>query len=441
MTFRPSVLPDRDNDILSTFIRSFERARQLRRADQAESRAQAEFEARQEDREARREEQLFQTRLQVATDPSLTTLQDPTTRAIRQQVGRVSPAGGPDIARALSAVAEEARPRLGVIPGTEEEVFFDPMGRERALRQAAELERELEPPDPEMTAEARAQRRAALSAAGVPEEELPILERDPEAARQRLQSLSAERARRETAEIAREGATTGGERERQETIEAIKDQFESIGRPITDAQAAIFEANPRMMEDAMRPIPRARQEAIVEDLDRMQDILDDIESAELSSSEKLTRKRRALIDGGFMGPAEDFGTGLRRFQESRQEMRDMAGTFLQPDQGPDPDNGPAEESGLGENQPARTINPANIPAAAAAIEDLNFADRNAELDRVFPGLSATDRAAIMREAGPAPIISGDPAAGTEVGAERGVVPVEEETPAGGQTLSQRRRPR
>jgi hypothetical protein len=44
MTFRPSVLPDRDNDIISTFTRSFERARNLVRADQANAREQKAFE-------------------------------------------------------------------------------------------------------------------------------------------------------------------------------------------------------------------------------------------------------------------------------------------------------------------------------------------------------------------------------------------------------------
>jgi len=43
MTFRPSVLPDRDNDILSTFTRSFENARNLVRQDQADKRAQLLF--------------------------------------------------------------------------------------------------------------------------------------------------------------------------------------------------------------------------------------------------------------------------------------------------------------------------------------------------------------------------------------------------------------
>ncbi len=44
MTFRPSVVPDRDNDIISTFTRSFESARNLVRKDQADKRARVQFE-------------------------------------------------------------------------------------------------------------------------------------------------------------------------------------------------------------------------------------------------------------------------------------------------------------------------------------------------------------------------------------------------------------
>lgn len=418
MTFRPSVLPDRDNNVIDTFIRTFERARQSRRADQAQARADAEFTARQEDREARKQEAIFQTRLDIARDPTLQVGPETGPRAaFRQQAGAVSPAGGPDIASALRGVSEaaagEAPVPIGVLPGTEEEVSFLPQGQ--ADVEAAEARRAFEEAAPEREAQAQERREidAALEAAGVPIEERRVLVRDPPAARQRLQSLSTEAGRRETGEATREAATTGGERERSANIAAIQARGEEVGRPITDAQAAIFEANPDQLEDFLRPIPEARQEQITADLDRMQDILDDIEGEELSNAEKLTRKKRALIDGGFMGPAEDFATGLRRFQDSRREMREMAGTFLQPVA--QPGAGPAPESGLGGDEPRQTIASGQIPAAAALIEDLNFAERNEELDRVFPGLTATDRAAIMRAAGPAPVISGQP--GSQVGDE------------------------
>jgi hypothetical protein len=423
VTFRPSVLPDRDNDILSTFIRSFERARQLRRADQADARAGAEFNARQEDREARKAEAEFNTRLEIARSPELSTLADPTTRAIRQQVGAVAPAGS-QISGAFSAVSEisdQSRRSMGEIPGTDDEVFFNPRGREQRVRSDAALERDLGRPEREQAAAATAEERTeianALRQAGVSEEEILVLQRNPEDARQRLQSISAQSGRDTAAETGRETpTTTGGERTRAARIADIMQQAEDVNKPISEAQAGIFEDNPDQFEDFLRPVPQARQEAIQDDLDRMQDRIDDIEADELSSEEKLTAKKRALIDGGYMGPAEAFSVGLARFQDARREAREMAGTFLQPvSRTAQPGAGPAEASGLGGNEPRQSITSAEIPGFAAEIEDLNFADRTAELDRVFPGITAADRAAIMRAAGPAPVISGQP--GSQVGDE------------------------
>ena len=212
----------------------------------------------------------------------------------------------------------------------------------------------------------------------------------------------------------------------------IADYVMITGLGSGDAQAAIFEANPRMMEDALRPIPQERQDIILEDLDRMQEVLDDIEADELSNAEKLERKKRALIDGGYMGPTEAFSVGLARFQEARQEARSMAGTFLKP-LSAEPGAGPAEASGLGGNEPRQSISSAQIPAAAALIEDLNFTERNEELDRVFPGMTQADRAAVHRAAGPAPVISGEP--GSEVGA----IPGEEPDTTGGRQGTRGRR--
>ena len=453
MTFRPSVQPDRDNDILSTFVRSFERARQLRRADQADSRASAEFTARQEDREAQKQATILQSNLAIREDPSLSfdqafeVQQLPGTQAT---VTAEAPGGGREqIATAQGpTLIETARGEsVGTGPGGRE-IFFSErageVGREQRAEREIAAERRLQEPERREAQEAAASERReledALRTAGVNEEEIRVLVRNPQAARQRLQSISAQAGRAETAGAAREGVTTGGERERAANITAIQDQFESVGRPISDAQAAIFEANPRMMEDALRPIPQERQDIILEDLERQQDVLDDIEADELSNAEKLERKKRALIDGGYMGPTEAFSVGLARFQEARQEARSMAGTFLQPvSLTPEPGAGPAEASGLGGNEPRQTVSSAQIPAAAAIIEDLNFADRNAEIDRVFPGISAADRAAIMRAAGTAPVISGEP--GSRVGDEPGDAALREEpdTTTGQQGRRGRRR--
>lgn len=422
MTFRPSVQPDRDNDVLSTFVRSFERARQQRRADQADSRANAEFNARQEDREAQRQDRILQTNLDVATDPGLQFQRGfeinqelPGTRA---QVTAEAPGGGRQtIAEALGPDLQTTREVEGELVGKGpggREIFFSEeagvQGREAEARRGVEFERELGEPERLEQAEADRQERAeletALRAAGVPESEITVLKRNPQAARQRLQSISAQSGRDTAATAARGAGETGGERTRAARIQNVIERAREVGKPVTDAQAGIFADNPRQFEDFLRPIPEARQEQISEDLDRMQEVLDDIESDELTNPEKLERKKRALIDGGFGGTAEAFGTMLDRFQDARREAREMAGTFLEPVSLPaQPGAGPAEESGLGGDEPRETINSTQIPGIAAAIEDLNFADRNDAIDRLAPAATALDRAAIMRAAGPAPITS------------------------------------
>jgi len=431
VTFRPSVLPDRDNDVLSTFVRSFERARQLRRADQAASRAQQEHVARQEDREAQKQATILQSNLAVAADPALSFEQAFEVGQVPGTTATVTAEGADGRVPIASAVGPELteveRGRsIGAGPGGQEIFFSEEAGARAAeddARREAELQRELGEPERREASEAVAQERteiaAALRAAGVAEEEIRVLVRNPEDARQRLQSISAQSGRDTAAAATRETpTTTGGERTRTANIAAIMQQAEDVDKPISEAQAAIFEDNPDQFEDFLRPIPQARQDVIMEDLDRMQDRIDDIEADELSSEEKLTAKKRALIDGGYMGPAEAFSVGLARFQDARREAREMAGTFLQPvSRTARPGAGPAEASGLGGNEPRSQISSAQIPAAAALIEDLNFSDRNAELDRVFPGLSAGDRAAIHRAAGEAPVISGQP--GSQVGDEPG----------------------
>lgn len=419
MTFRPSVLPDRDNDILSTFVRSFERARQQRRADQADSRAQGEFNARQEDREAQKQDRILQANLEVSSRPELSfdrtfeiNQELPGTRA---QVTAETPGGGRQtIAEALGPDLQTTREVEGELQGRApggQEIFFSEeagvQGREREARRTVEFERELDEPARLEQAEATAAERrdldAALAQAGVPIEERRVLVRDPPAARQRLQSISAQAGRDTGAAAARGAGETGGERTRASRIQDVIARAREVGKPVTEAQAGIFADNPSQFQDFLRPIPEARQEQISEDLDRMQDVLDDIESDELTNPEKLERKKRALIDGGFGGTAEAFGTMLERFQDARREARELAGTFLEPVA--QPGAGPAEESGLGGDEPRATINSTQIPGIAAAIEDLNFADRNDAIDRLAPAATALDRAAIMRAAGPAPTLS------------------------------------
>lgn len=89
-SFRPSVLPDRDNDILSTFTRSFERARQRVYEDQANKRAQDAFDMQVEERDYQRgrdiiadEQEAARNRITVETTPGMTVVPDRT-----ESVGR-----------------------------------------------------------------------------------------------------------------------------------------------------------------------------------------------------------------------------------------------------------------------------------------------------------------------------------------------------------------
>ena len=113
MTFRPSVLPDRDNDILSTFTRSFERARQLVRQDQADRRAQQAFELQQEERRQALEDRRLEFDLKVAEDPALSF------RDITPEQA--------ELAQALGADPRTGGFRAPTLPGTRDEGgFIDP---------------------------------------------------------------------------------------------------------------------------------------------------------------------------------------------------------------------------------------------------------------------------------------------------------------------------
>lgn len=94
MTFRPSVVPDRDNDIISTFTRSFESARNLVRQDQADKRARLQFEQETRSRERDIEDREFDAAVRSGQAGTF----DPG-RFTGQRPGVV---GGQDIAAALS---------------------------------------------------------------------------------------------------------------------------------------------------------------------------------------------------------------------------------------------------------------------------------------------------------------------------------------------------
>ena len=72
-TFRPSVLPDRDNDILSSFTRAFESARQRSRQDQADRQATRLFEEKLLDLSEAREARNLEAGIRLATTPGFQT--------------------------------------------------------------------------------------------------------------------------------------------------------------------------------------------------------------------------------------------------------------------------------------------------------------------------------------------------------------------------------
>lgn len=109
MTFRPSVLPDRDNDILSTFTRSFERARQLVRQDQADRRAQQLHDLDVRERERAIEDREFQAAMELATTPGIETRTG--ARRITPQQQSIIEAFGRD--RQGGVVDEVRAPRIG----------------------------------------------------------------------------------------------------------------------------------------------------------------------------------------------------------------------------------------------------------------------------------------------------------------------------------------
>jgi hypothetical protein len=117
MTFRPSVVPDRDNDIVSTFTRSFERARNLVRQDQADVRERKAFDLEQRVRTQALEDREFEAGVRrgqpgvFRTDGGAGQAggAEPIAEALGA-AGAVSPAFGPD----LGAVREVAKGGVGV---------------------------------------------------------------------------------------------------------------------------------------------------------------------------------------------------------------------------------------------------------------------------------------------------------------------------------------
>jgi hypothetical protein len=306
MTFRPSVLPDRDNDILSTFTRSFERARQQRRADQADSRAQGEFEARQEDRQAQRQDRILEANLAVAEAPGLSfeqgfdVNQRGTTAEVRQgETGRLlGEAQGPTLRLQDQGV------EVGRGPGGRS-IFRSELatreGRRETVLREAELEDEAGAParrrtlqEEEREAEARA---TALRSQGVPEAEIAALKFDEAGTRQRLNLAATESAR-----TARPATDTGTERLRQQDIDAISERADEAGITLQPGQAeTLARSTAAQIEDFFSDFPKAERDQLQRRVDDLVEQLSkiDLNTGLLDRAEQNKARQRAMRDSGF----------------------------------------------------------------------------------------------------------------------------------------------
>lgn len=390
MTFRPSVLPDRDNDVLSTFTRSFERARQQRRADQADARATAEFNARQEDREAQRQDRILQTNLAVAADPALQFQQGFDINQ-RGTTATVTQAGeGPDAGRLLAEAQgptlrlQEQGVEVGRGPGGQS-IFRSETaareGRREAILREAQLQDEAGGParrrtrqEEEREAEARA---TALRSQGVPEEEIAALKFDEAGTRQRLNLAATESAR-----TARPPTDTGTERLRQQDIAAIEQRAEENDMILQPGQAeTLARSTAAQIEDFFSDFPKAERDALQERVDNLVEQLSRIDENRglLSIGEQNSARERAIRDSGFEGRA-----GLNAAQERLREFSEGQGAIRSRGTG---STGPADVDGsaLGD-----------IPTGALKMSPQQHEDFGV----VVQGLSRSDAITMIRTAEP-----------------------------------------
>ena len=390
MTFRPSVLPDRDNNLLSTFTRTFEATRQAIRQDQADRRANLEQESRLEERAFQREREEFAVRADIARDPTLQVGAETGRRAgFRQQAGGTTPAGQPDIFGALRGISEEAAGAppvpVGTLPGTDEEVSFLPQGREDALRAEADLQRELGAPEREEAQAATRQERqeldTALESIGVPLEERRALVRDPASARRRINAAATEEARQE-----RPPTVTGAERVRAADIAALIEEAEGIGKPIDEATARRFILDPAARRAHFAIITEQEQRVIQRRIDAVSDELARLERdrQDLSAEEFNSRRNRLFREQGFSG-VDDFNEQRREFQEA------LSGGNRLPTVSPDPPDGPL--SGLGGE--SRKISDQQVEGIAPILARMSETEREAEIRRIVPDATQADVDALM----------------------------------------------
>ena len=147
MTFRPSVLPTRDNTIIDTFTRTFNATQRAIAIDQANKRADRELDLRVEEAERRNEQAILASNLAIAQSPGLSFEQGfginqaGTTAQVTAETPGV--AGGRQvIAEAEGPTLEVERPGVSVGQGPGgREIFFSLEAQrqgqeEQAIREA-----------------------------------------------------------------------------------------------------------------------------------------------------------------------------------------------------------------------------------------------------------------------------------------------------------------
>lgn len=397
MTFRPSVLPDRDSGIIGTFTRAFERTRGLLAQDAADRRAQEAFDTEQRGREADIESSLLESRLRIAEDPGLSTGREaPITRAFRQQGGAVSPAGTPNVSRSLSQIAREAagpeRQPIGRLG--EEDVFFTP-GKRRAqqeedVRSEFALEEELAEPERERERQARTTERGELSSAldqipGMTPERRRALIRDPEAARRVIA--------RETEEEGGGTRTTAGERGRTQLREGIVAEAESRGLTLVPGELERLVADRQAREDFFAIIRPEEIEIIQDRIDAVTEALARIErDQDMTVQEANSARRRAYRESGFTGPDD--------LNQERQRITDAAGGRRNPEEVPGT-GAAATPDALDDGTPAprRRLSDQQVSDIAAQISDLPEEEREAEIRKFLVDVRQEDIDAILASVG------------------------------------------
>jgi len=147
MTFRPSVLPTRDNTIIDTFTRTFNATQRAIAIDQANTRADREFNAKRQEQDLRNESAILASNLAVAQSPALSfenrfaINQDPTTATVTAETPGVG-GGRTQIAEAVGPTLQADQPGVAVGrgPGGQEIFFSLEAQRQEIEREAIDAE-------------------------------------------------------------------------------------------------------------------------------------------------------------------------------------------------------------------------------------------------------------------------------------------------------------